>query len=379
MKIKNIELKSFSSSFGRTKSLGSSKSLKIISLVKVITDNKEIGYGEIYLGIYVPPELIKSILDIIKKFLLNKNISKLIENKFFPHIPFVSRNGMFNSIYSGVDIALWDIYSKIKKKPLHQCISNLNNNYKIYSSGGMIKDKVSDLIHDINLASDLKHSGFKIRAGYFSWNSDMKKILIAKKMTEEKNMSLMVDMIMGTINPPLKFKDYKKKTKFLEKMKLKWIKEPFHPDDIESFKKLKNLKKIIVASGEALNGKLEYDNYIKNKLVNIIQLDVTHCGGITKAIEILELAKKRNLQVALHVWGSKIAQIANSHLALAFENVKWLECPIVEPEINKFIITKTKEKKHLAGQDLDLGLGIQINERLIKKKFRYVKNSEYKI
>ena len=379
MKIKQIELMTFSSKFGKKKSFGSPKSLKIVSLIKIHTDSNTVGFGEIYLGIYLSPKIISEIVNLIEKMIKYKDPIKLIENNFFPHIPFVSRNGLFNSIYSGIDIALWDIYAKYKKKPLHKCFSNKKNLYKIYSSGGMIKDKFKEIERDIIQASKFNHKGFKIRAGLFSWQSDKKKIQHAKKITKKLNMSLMVDMIMGTIKPPKSYFFYKDKLKFLSKLKLKWLEEPFHPDNAEDHLRLKKNKFIKIASGESLNSILEYDYYIKNKLVDIIQLDVTHCGGFSKAIQVINIAKKYNCTVALHVWGSKIAQLANAHLAFAFDNIKWLETPVVEPSLNKFIISKIDEKIHLQNQSLDSGLGITLIDKNIRNKFNYVKGSEYNV
>ena len=379
MKIKKIELMTLSSKFGKKKTFGSPKSLKIISLIKIHTDTKIVGFGEIYLGIYVSPKILLEMVKLIERMIKSKNPIKLIESSYFPHIPFVSRNGIFNSIYSGIDIALWDIYAKHKKLPLHQCFSSKKNKYNIYSSGGMIKDKLKEIKRDISYASSLNHKGFKIRAGFFPWEKDKKKIQFAREETKKCNMSLMVDMIMGTIKPSKKYTFYKNKLNFFSKIGMEWLEEPFYPDDSNDHLKLKKNKFIKIASGEALNSNLEYEFYIKNKLVDFIQLDVTHCGGFSKAIQIIKIAKKFDCKIALHVWGSKIAQLANAHLALAFSNIRWLECPVVEPSLNKFIISKTNQKKNLLNQSLEPGLGISVVDKILKKNFKYVKGSEYKV
>ena len=51
--------------------------------------------------------------------------------------------------------------------------------------------------------------------------------------------------------------------------------EPLHPDDINGYLKLKKLKKINIAFGEAYSGRLEYDLIINNKLSKFLQVDVT--------------------------------------------------------------------------------------------------------
>ena len=105
-----------------------------------------------------------------------------------------------------------------------------------------------------------------------------------------------------------------------------------HPDDYFSFKELKKSLKIPIASGEALNSLFEYKSYISNNLVDIIQLDVTHCG-ITEALGNIKFIKNTNKKVALHVWGSTISLSANAHLAYAVKNIKWLECPLHQPQL----------------------------------------------
>lgn len=113
MKIKKISLHNFSSLYADKKSFGSSLGLKNISLVKIKTECGISGLGETYVGIYIP-DIILPIVKEIEFFLLGKDPEEIIKSKL--HIPFVSRNGIFKSVYSAIDIALWDIIGKKKKK-----------------------------------------------------------------------------------------------------------------------------------------------------------------------------------------------------------------------------------------------------------------------
>ena len=378
MKINKVNVFHLSSKFASKNSFGTPLGLKTTTIIEITTDNKLKGIGEIYLGIYTP-KLIDPIINNIEKFIKNKNPIDLTLKGKKIHIPFVSRNGLYNSVYSGIDIALWDIVSKFKKKPLHALISNLKNDYKIYSSGGLAKSNLNEIREDIKKAKLLKHAGFKMRVGVQSWKKDFRRIKFAYDYSKKKQLNLMVDFIMGTIKIPNSRKQMIKKIKNLEKFKIKWIEEPFHPDDYFSFKELKKKSlKIPIASGEALNSLFEYNSYISNNLVDIIQLDVTHCGGITEALKILSLLKNTNKKVALHVWGSTISLSANAHLAYAVKNIKWLECPLHQPAINKNIKTHVNFTKNLKFQKLKCGLGVDLNTN-IKKKYPYVEGSEYKI
>ena len=127
MKIEEISSYNFSSSFANKTSFGSPHGLKNITLIYIKTKCGISGIGEAYVGIYVP-KLTSSIINEIKDFLIGKNPEELLKDNL--HIPFVSRNGIFKSVYSAVDIALWDIVAKKKRKPLFRLLSNNTNNYK---------------------------------------------------------------------------------------------------------------------------------------------------------------------------------------------------------------------------------------------------------
>lgn len=377
MIIETISTYNFSSSFADKNSFGSPMGLKNITLIYIKTKCGIVGVGEAYVGIYIP-EIIYSVVKEIKDFLLGKNPEKIIKNKL--HIPFVSRNGIFKSIYSAIDIALWDIVAKKKEKPLYKLLSNKKNDYKIYSSGGLVNSNLRQIKENIEMAKKLGHAGFKMRVGKQRWAKDIKRVFYASSLAKKYNLKLMVDAIMGTINPPWEFKkDFSKIKKICKKVY--WLEEPFHPDNYEDYQLLTKKKIVKVATGEALSGELDYKSYLYNKLCNLIQIDVTSCGGISEAIRILKIAKKNKTNVAMHVWGSDIASNANAHFALAFPQVKWLEYPLLQPDLNKYLFNNYQTFIPLKNQvnKKYIGLGVNFEIQKLKSKFNYIHESKYKI
>ena len=73
---------------------------------------------------YLHTKLIDPIIKNIEKFIKNKNPIDLTLKGKKIHIQFHSRNGLYNSVYSGIDIALWILFQNLKK-PIHALISNL--------------------------------------------------------------------------------------------------------------------------------------------------------------------------------------------------------------------------------------------------------------
>ena len=165
--------------------------------------------------------------------------------------------------------------------------------------------------------------------------------------------------------------------KQLEQYDLTWIEEPLHPSKLKELKSVYDLVNIPVATGEGLSGKLDFDSYLDSGCVDIIQPDVTHCGGFMRTRKIIEQAKRKGIKVSLHIWGSGISLMANLHLALSM-GVDWFEIPMVSLDLLSTEFTELKTM--ILNKDITLnnGLGIKLTDD-VKQSYPFVKNSGYKI
>ena len=82
--------------------------------------------------------------------------------------------------------------------------------------------------------------------------------------------------------------------------------------------------------GESLTGELEIKAYLNNPFLDFLQLDVTHCGGISMLLNLLPEIKKTKKIFTMHVWGSPLAFCANLQFASLLENIHWVEYPGVK-------------------------------------------------
>ena len=326
--IESIEPILISSDYGNNKVLGQPLGLKTIGIVKVTTKDGLIGYGESYLAIYVP-ELFKNLVNFLENKLKNKSFNdpREIYNRFY--IPFCSSNGLLASIYSSIDIALWDITCKKANKSLNDFLGIKNNkNLKYYFSGGSAAFKIQEIEEEINKVNKNIFQGYKMRMGRQSWDVDKERI---KAAAEKWNQCIMIDAIMGTIRPAFKSNNWRNKLEFISKFAINWLEEPLDPDDINGLEEIKKLNNTIpLALGESLTGKLAIRTYLTNQYLDFLQLDVTHCGGISMLISMMNELQKSKKKITMHVWGSPLAFVANLKFASILENVDWVEYPGVK-------------------------------------------------
>jgi L-alanine-DL-glutamate epimerase-like enolase superfamily enzyme len=373
-----IEGFALSSPYGEGKSLGQPKGVKSIGFVRIFSESGEYGVGETYAGVY-SPELISPIIEFLENYLVGKLVGddQLLEKIY--HIPFIGRNGIIRSIASAIEIALWDLRGKILETPAHILLNNnsQNNHVQMYASGGTVVFSPKEIQKDVEEVISLGYSAYKMRVGYQSWDEDISRVQEAKKIIGDG--SLMVDAIMGTIQPAWEFNQAKNNINDLLEFDLKWLEEPLHPDNTKGLEKLSNLNLIPIAAGEAYTGISEYQSLIDNKAVDILQFDATHSGGMAACVDLAEKAKSVNIESAVHVWGSAVAISANANVALANSYISYLEMPMVNLEITKHMWNSPPNI--ISGvwhKSSEPGLGVNLDDKLIEK-YKFQHGSGYRL
>ncbi len=112
----------------------------------------------------------------------------------------------------------------------------------------------------------------------------------------------------------------------LQPFGLLWLEEPTPPDDIEALARVRAAgPRMDLATGERLYSKWEYVPLLERRLVDVIQPDLCHAGGLTECKKLAALAEAYYVQVAPHSPQGPVSTAAAAHLALAIPNFLILE------------------------------------------------------
>ena len=147
-----------------------------------------------------------SVVNFLQQFIVGMDVdTRKVHNKIFS-IPYIGRNGVLASVGSAINIALYDIIGKNKNKPVYKLLSDeYKSDVKVYASNGSSTYSPKEIEEDVKSIIDLGFDSYKMRIGYQDLETDIKRVEIARKTLGDKN--LMIDSIMGTINPAWKLTD----------------------------------------------------------------------------------------------------------------------------------------------------------------------------
>ena len=150
----------------------------------------------------------------------------------------------------------------------------------------------------------------------------------------------------------------------LEQLGVYWLEEPFEPDEYEAYAELADAVDITVAAGEQDATRWGFRELIERGHVDLIQPDVTRCGGITEMMRIAALAEEHGVALVPHAWKSGIIKAASLHVNAVLPGALFQEYCVAETEIN------TKLTQQLLPIEADgyvavptaPGLGIDLDE-----------------
>jgi galactonate dehydratase len=166
----------------------------------------------------------------------------------------------------------------------------------------------------------------------------------------------------------------KQLARVLEPLGLLFIEEPILSENPEALQQLANLVSIPIAVGERLYSRWDFKPFLASGVVDIIQPDLSHAGGLTECRKIAALAESYDVAVAPHCPLGPIALAACLQLAACSFNVviQEMSLGIHYNDSEHDLLTYCADKEVLTPVDGHLripegpGLGVEIDEAAVR-------------
>jgi L-rhamnonate dehydratase len=154
-----------------------------------------------------------------------------------------------------------------------------------------------------------------------------------------------------------------------EEIGIFWLEEPFEPDEYEAYAELADAVDIRVAAGEQDTTVWGFRELIERGHVDLIQPDVTRCGGITEWLRIAALAREHGVETVPHAWKSGIIKAASLQCNAVIPDALFQEYCIADTPINQ---TLTRERLPI-DEDGFLaiptapGIGVTLDDEVVER------------
>ena len=155
-------------------------------------------------------------------------------------------------------------------------------------------------------------------------------------------------------------------TNALEEHGLTWIEEPFEPEDVDAFHRLKSRCSTLIASGEREWNVEGYRSFIATGAADVIGFDPGRAEGITGGRRVIDLVEEAGVWFNAHAWSSAIVSAASLALSLTSPRVLVFELkaeanPMQHELVERPIAARDGYVEALEGP----GLGIDVRESVV--------------
>ena len=154
----------------------------------------------------------------------------------------------------------------------------------------------------------------------------------------------------------------------LERFSPGWIEEPVPPDQPGALARVAAQVTTPVATGERLHTRGAFRDLLALGAADILQPDISHCGGLLETKKIAAMADSYGLLLAPHNVGASVSTAAALHFAACTPNLKILEYfnDFAEPHVKESAAGLPEVKDGYFPLPSGPGLGVTFNEEVVE-------------
>ncbi len=357
--------------------------VRFVSLIKISTDAGITGWSDIE----TQPHVGQAIVNVpsggqigfesLKRALIGEDPleRERLWQKMYRYLAYYGRQGAGMQMISGADIALWDIAGKAFGQPVCKLLgARYRDRVKAYASTLFrpTPDAMKRAVQEY-----LRHGFRAIKFGWgvFGYDLDLD-IALVKAAREEAGpeVDLMVDGGWYGVNydnpyKPRPLKDWVRLIHRLEELNVFWLEDFLHPENFAGYGEAsRHTTTLRLAAGEQLAGVADFERLAEEGRVDVLQPDLSRCGGITIGRQIADMAMRKQIDCVPHAWLTDLLKAASLHLNAYLINALYLEYNVSSASL---LNNLCKERIRLVDGYIPIpegpGLGVEVNEEMVNR------------
>ncbi len=216
---------------------------------------------------------------------------------------------------SALDIAAWDLKARLLGASLADALPRRHDSVPVYGSGGFTSYTDEMLREQLHGWAGEGIGAVKMKVGR-NPDDDLHRLAVAREAIGP-GVELMADA--NGAYGPRQAVDWARR---LAIENVTWLEEPVSSDDIPGLRRARDSAPpgLAIAAGEYCWSPLDASRLLEAQAVDVLQADVTRCGGISGLLQIGALAAAAGIPFSAHC-----APAVSAHACCAVETLRHLE------------------------------------------------------
>lgn len=378
MKITDVQAIILESPYENQPPTGSEEAhgVKHCLLLKVSTDEGITGWSDVETAPHVGAAVVAApasgagVFEGLKSLVIGEDpfdVERLWD-KVYRGTIYYGRRGVAMQVLSGFDIACHDIIGKAIQRPLYKLLGGASRQRVRAYASTLFRQTPDDMKRACEFY--LGRGFTAIKFGWGSFGRDRQqdiRLVAAARQAIGPNVELLIDpgwMVNRSAYDAIEL------IRALEPYRIFWIEDFLHPECYDGYARVKEAcVSTRLAAGEQEATAWGFHELITRGKVDVVQPDLSRCGGLSQARKILWEAQRAGVDVCPHAWLTDLLSAASLHLNAVLERSLFLEYNVCDNPMLREVIRNPiqMEPDGMVPIPQASGLGVEIDEKAVER------------
>jgi galactonate dehydratase len=236
-----------------------------------------------------------------------------------------SNNVVNTTVVSAIDTACWDIKGKLLDQPLYELLGGrVHDDLRAYANGWYtdtggtpagFADAAERVVDDGYTALKFDPFGSAWERMSRADRNDALDRVAAVREAVGPDVEILIEG-HGRFTPGAAVE----MARDLEPYDPTWFEEPTMPDNIDNLRQVAERSTIPISTGERLVSQFSHQALLRETDVDIVQPDLSNCGGVTGGKKIAAMAESEHVSFAPHNPQGPVATAVAAHVCASTPN-----------------------------------------------------------
>jgi len=294
-------------------------------------------------------------------------------NKLYVGSCYYGRRGVALHCISAIDNCLWSIRAQAAGKSLGELIGGRRCERVMAYASTLFRETPEAMFE---AASGYVERGF--RAVKFGWGvfgedpaRDVELVAAAREALGPQR-ELMVDpgWYGAGWKGPWKQRTLDDNIRLCQSLapyRVRWIEDFIHPELFDDYAAVRRASPAPLAAGEQLGTIWDFERLIRGGCVDVVQPDLTRCGGLTTALQVARLAEETGIDLVPHSWLTDLLTAYSLHLIGTLKRPVFVEFNVAQSELTRGVCggALSLNADGTVTIPRGVGLGVEVDEAFI--------------
>jgi L-alanine-DL-glutamate epimerase-like enolase superfamily enzyme len=286
---------------------------------------------------------------------------------------YYGRRGVAMHCISAIDNCLWSIRAQAAGVSLGKLLGGRNCEAVTAYASTLFRETPEAMF---TAARGYVERGFRaVKFGWGVFGEDPSRdveLVAAAREALGPDRDLMVDpgwYAVGWKGPfrPRTLEDNIQLCERLAPYRVRWIEDFIHPEKFDEYTAVRRQSASPLAAGEQLATIWDFERLIRGGCVDVVQPDLTRCGGLTVARQIAGLAQEGGIDFVPHSWLTDLLTAYSLHLIGSLQRPVFVEFNVAQSELTRGVCggALALNADGTVSIPTGVGLGVDVNEEFI--------------